>query len=519
MKNSFKTKIGILIFLLLLLVNFNLVRAEDDAITENIDSQVTPEQILPEETQTEILEETIIDEILVIPTNKDTFEIIVGTPIDNPDELLTSNTDTIILPVLSENEDLVFEIDSEPDTEASTTDSSIATTTESVASTTQASKDEQVETSTKATTINVSEDEIVESSSGSNTSPVSQVSATLDSKEHNFSTNITRDENFIKPAILAEWQMLDLLDDKNINETDDSLLEGAQILPSGQFGVDKKFSLCALVADSRAMKNQVSATISYPKDVAHSAEENERGCGNQARELTMLAMDDDLVNLVICDELRLSNNNLITWNKNELEKYTYNYSQVCGNDGFLAENKATLYCATTTLAFDDPAGNYLVEIASINTQNETATSSSYLKYLELTVLENDFSDIQYGMVTQNEIKYLPGDLDWENTEYPSVRNAGNTRLKIIIWQNDFNLGKTEDQWNVMYKSRIGKESEYIDYYPEQTTALNDSLSLGELINIDLAILILDYPENEDQVSFSGEMTLTTTKEPGFLCEE
>ncbi len=498
MKNLLKTKIGVLIFLLSLLLNFNFVRAE------NIENQIDLGQTTARENQGSVPLGQSFDKILVVPANENASEIGGGHLINNSDEFLTSNTDAIDITPISEK--------NESNADVSAVDPKATTTT-------QPTSDAPIDASTMTTDPSTAKDATRESSPVENKGSVSPVATVGDTKEYDFPTYVTRSENFVKTTILAEWQMLDLLEDDNFSETDNSMLGGAQILPSGQYGVDKNFSVCALVADSQEMKNEVSATISYPDNVAYAANQTERGCGKQARQLTLSEIDDNTASLLICDELRSSNNNLITWNKNELEKYTYNYSQVCGLGGFLAEKKVKLYCASTTLAFDDPAGNYLVEISSKNINNEIVTSSSNLKYLELTVLENDFSDIQYGMVTQNVSKYLSGDQTWDNAEHPTVRNAGNTRLKINIWQNDFNLGKTDGSWNVSYKAKIGNDPVYIDYYPEKTTTLNSPLNLGETINIDLAILILDYPENKDQVSFSGKMILTTTRENDFLCKQ
>ena len=110
------------------------------------------------------------------------------------------------------------------------------------------------------------------------------------------------------------------------------------------------------------------------------------------------------------------------------------------------------------------------------------------------MFENDFTSFQYTRVAQNKFKITQGDSIWGNSFRPTVRNIGNTRLQIKIWQNDFNLGKTNGIWNLEYKARVGKDAEWLSYFPEQTAYLKNPLNLGEITNIDLGILIKKYSE-------------------------
>ena len=330
-------------------------------------------------------------------------------------------------------------------------------------------------------------------------------------------TSVVRDSVFQGPKIIALWQMLSVTEEGKYLGRDDSMDSGVQILPSGQFEIDKEIAICTVVANESDVDDLVSAMLNYPKNIAYSTDDYSRGCGVEFDQVNLSKVDKLEANDLICNSLRLNNNSLLNWGEDSDENYTYGYEQLCGYEGFLATQKANLYCATSSLAYDDPAGEYEIEIVA-ESRGESDFMVNKLKYLELTNYEKDFDDIQYGMVTQNKVKYLHGDLDWNNGDAPTIRNTGNTRLQLKIWQNDFNLGKTNDIWNVSYKARIGRESLYLSYSPEATTTIDNILGLGDIVNIDLAILINNFPENDDQISFFGKMTMLAEKIPELICQ-
>jgi hypothetical protein len=331
-------------------------------------------------------------------------------------------------------------------------------------------------------------------------------------------TKVIRGAVFEAPKIIAQWQMLEE-DESHHLGLDDSANSGVQILPSGQYEIDKEFSVCALVASGHDEITSVLATINYPVNVAYRREDNFRACGREQSLVKLKKVEVERASNLLCNQLRVNNNNLLSWNSDRDKNYSYGYDQVCGQEGFVATRKASLYCATSSLAYDDPAGDYKIKLKASNTSGEFDTMENNLKYLELTNYEKDFDDIQYGMVMQNQRKYLLGDENWGNEEAPTVRNTGNTRLQIKILQNDFNLGKTGDDWNVSYQARVGSIAKYNDYYPEETSIINDGLDLGDIKNIDLAIFINNFPEKEEQVSFTGEMILSAQKIPSFSCSQ
>ena len=178
-----------------------------------------------------------------------------------------------------------------------------------------------------------------------------------------------------------------------------------------------------------------------------------------------------------------------------------------------------MFCAESSLAYDDPAGEYEFVVTIKDSKENMDASRNILKYLELTTFENDFSDFQYGAVSENKLKIIAGDSVWGNSLAPTVRNIGNTRLQIKIQQNDFNLGKTNGIWNIEYRTRVGENVEWLSYFPEQSAYLKDSLDLGQTANIDFGILIKKYPEDDNQSNFSGEMILSAEKVSGLICQK
>ncbi|MCK5510886.1 hypothetical protein KAI65_05100 [Candidatus Parcubacteria bacterium] len=329
---------------------------------------------------------------------------------------------------------------------------------------------------------------------------------------------IDNDVFFNKPEIIAQWQMLALKDNNIYKGEDDSKDIGAQILPSGEYKLDRQYAICAIVGGDFGTAGSVLANVNYPKDIAYD-KSFKKGCGQEKSEVELSAIPKKEALEIICRQTRENNNNLLVWHTNKEENYVYGYEKVCGTKGFLEQDTVSLFCAESSLAFDDPAGEYQVLLKVKDSQENLAEASNVLKYLELTTFENDFSNFQYLRVAENKFKITRGDSVWGGLFRPTVRNIGNTRLQIKIQQDDFNLGKTNGIWNLEYKARVGKNAEWLNYFPEQIAYLKDPLDLGETTNIDLGILIKKYPENDNQSAFSGQMILSAEKISSLTCEK
>ena len=470
------------IFVIILVFNFSLVKAEEEIIQE---SEVNVPVLADESDAT-------AEEFEELPETKQEVSV------ENIPEYATG---TEQIQLNSNQEPIIFVFDSaEEETESGSSTSLIA----------QADDENLIGTSTASSTDSIAD---IESINSSSTEPVS--SSTEESFVSGGSPRIpiigsVSSAVFDKPEIIAQWQMLDSGDD-------DSADPEVQILPSGKYKVDKKYTACVIAANSFEEINSAEAIVSYPENVAFDKAQT-RGCGQKKSEISLNKIAKEETIELVCNKIRNNNNNLLNWQENK-ESHLYDYADVCGLEGFLARENVSLFCAESALAFDDPAGEYEIVVTIKDSKENFDEARNILKYLELTTFENDFSDFQYGAVNENKLKIIAGDSVWGNSLAPTVRNIGNTRLQIKIQQNDFNLGKTNNIWNIEYRTRVGENAEWLSYFPEQTAHLKDSLDLGQTANIDFGILIKKYPEDDNQSNFSGEMILSAEKVPGLICQK
>jgi len=96
---------------------------------------------------------------------------------------------------------------------------------------------------------------------------------------------------------------------------------------------------------------------------------------------------------------------------------------------FVRAENAT-YIAEMNLDYSMPAGIYELEL---NLKNETRIIS--FEYLSLSALTLDVDTIE-----MNQLK-LEGDYNFESKEFPTIKNVGNTELKIGIKATDFYSSK------------------------------------------------------------------------------
>jgi hypothetical protein len=142
------------------------------------------------------------------------------------------------------------------------------------------------------------------------------------------------------------------------------------------------------------------------------------------------------------------------------------------------------------------------------------------EYLPLTAFEADFNQVTYGNVRLNTHKIISGDLTWDglNQGPASVRNVGNTRLQMSVYQDDMDFGLTDTQWNVKYDARVGSFASSVNYYPETTKWLMDYLDLSELDEMDFSIDVSKFPPTHDGDSYTGSMTLGARSVAHLVCD-
>ncbi|NMB47874.1 hypothetical protein GYA13_00300 [Candidatus Kuenenbacteria bacterium] len=322
------------------------------------------------------------------------------------------------------------------------------------------------------------------------------------------------------PVVKAKWEMNpEKGNDGQYLGTDDSTSAGAQFNPTGVKDLNKRIAICAIVTDPEGMGDVagVYADVYYPEGIAlgpsHDplANQSGAGCGEfmQQDKLTELTKEEGFE--LFCKKIKDSNNNLPVFNGT-----TYDYDEICAQDGELLKMTARVYCAEKDLSYEDPFGHYKVIVQAQDTNSLNGTLENSFEYLPLTAFVADFTSVGYGNVKLNIEKLVNGDLNFGTSALPTVRNVGNTRLNMTVLQNDMGLGKTSGSWNVSYKARVGSYAEYTPYLPEVTATLEDALDLSETDEIDFSILVNKFPTSSSN-NWHGSMTLGAVSAPHLAC--
>jgi len=238
-----------------------------------------------------------------------------------------------------------------------------------------------------------------------------------------------------RPVVQAVWEMNQAVSTSDQGQ-DDSLADGAQFMPSGEYQVDKTIEICAVANDPDGLEDlaSVNSQIYYPENIylGPNRESSQPGCG-QAKEgwMLMKTLEPSQGLELFCEQLRSQNANLPSF------KTGYDFAALCGPAGDLIKETSRVFCGQVGLAYQDPAGEYRVKIAALDQKNEAGTLENSFKYLELVAFEIDFDNIDYGSMRLNNAKVLSGnDAFLANDGQPTLRNIGNTRLEINIKQND-----------------------------------------------------------------------------------
>jgi hypothetical protein len=334
-------------------------------------------------------------------------------------------------------------------------------------------------------------------------------------------TSMTRDTGGgAAPIVKAKWEMNGPYN--QLSGTDDSTNAGAQFEAPGAWDATMQYSICAIVTDPDGASDidGVYTDIYYPSDRAFHPEDDSNpdqdgggdisnpdyglsGCGAQRGDenrLTRLSKTDGLA--LFCNTIRNNNNNLPSFFGD------YDYDEICAADGELQKETAYVYCADKELIWEDPAGDYLVEILALDKAGVLSdVASNHFRYVPLTSYEVDFNSVSYGNVKLNTHKRISGDKTFSmNDGLPTVRNTGNTRLYMGVMQDDMGLGTTDSVYNVKYDARIGNnEADWKNYYPMVHKWLEDILDLSETEEVDFSILVTKFPNSN--TSWTGNMTL------------
>ena len=342
----------------------------------------------------------------------------------------------------------------------------------------------------------------------------------------NVTTNLNRDTTGgANPIVKAKWEANGTIG-TGVNMVvatstqfymDDAVDAGAQFLPSGQYQVNKKIAFCAVVTDPDGLADidNVYFDFFYPAVALGSShvaltDQSGLGCSELMQEdsLTRLSKAEGLH--LFCNQVRNLNNNLPTFNS------PYDYNEICNPDGELQKETAAVYCGTKDISYEDPAEDYEVWAVAQDKNGLQGTLKNEFTYLPVTAFETDFTSVAYGNVRLNTHKIISGDLLWGGPR-ASVRNVGNTRLSMQVWQDDMGFDKTDGIWNVEYDARVGSGAAFSVYAPETTNTLDDSLDLSELDEMDFSIDVSKFPPTHTSDSYTGTIVLSAVPENHLSC--
>ena len=213
--------------------------------------------------------------------------------------------------------------------------------------------------------------------------------------------------------------------------------------------------------------------------------------------------------------------------------------------GELQKNVADLYMGQGVLTYEQPAGQYNVDVYAEDTLDYVSPAlMNPFTYVALTGVETDFTSINYGAVALKIDKTIAGDVTWNSpagVNNATVRNIGNTWTQVTVAQDDegFGVDGTEapmayvdttpptfsstptsgvsTNWNVYFDACMGSNGANAEMYYTPTAkgspmtnvvTLPGVLGLSTMNELDFSIYI-----NDGNGSHSGSMTISSVYVP------
>ena len=186
-----------------------------------------------------------------------------------------------------------------------------------------------------------------------------------------------------------------------------------------------------------------------------------------------------------------------------------------------------LWGGTEDLTYEQPAGEYQVDCYALNKSNQLSdVLENTFTYVGVPGLEVDFTTLDFGAVSIDTWKPLPGDMTWGNgpLNNATIRNIGNVWAHPVISQDDMGFGQDSNgAWNVRFGTRLDTNP-IIQYYNPQwkqtnnspirvnpDIILNDYIGLSSLQKIDFYIRASNVIPGK--TTYTGTMTISAEAEP------
>ncbi len=311
------------------------------------------------------------------------------------------------------------------------------------------------------------------------------------------------------PVIKCKWEETDM----------DLTVPGVQIIPSCQFEVSTPVYYFVVVTDVEDNGNvgQVWVDVYHPDDWP-DPDTGECGTFKYEVPLDRWVKSTDAIKEQVKQRFTDADNaGLVTYAAG------YDYDDVLDE---LDKCTADVWYDFEYLEYHQPAGNYMVEAVAIDQSgNESIALNNTFEYVAASVIEIDFTGVDYGSTSICKEKWVPGDTEFGTADYPTVRNIGNTDVMLNISQDDMDFGFagttptawvrnvpppegwTEwSNWNVVFDARLGSNPEMGMYYePDTTVTLPNKLYLCNTEELDFSIHIKKATAGE---THSGSMMIT-----------
>jgi hypothetical protein len=210
--------------------------------------------------------------------------------------------------------------------------------------------------------------------------------------------------------------------------------------------------------------------------------------------------------------------------------YKYTIGEICE---LIDQESVGFWAVCGWIHYEQPAGTYPVEIVAVDNQSNISTLDYSFYYIPVSMVEFDFTSINFGKVMVNTTQEIDGDRDWNDygpfaagfdasgevklpsPQQASVRNIGNVWSLITVeasnlYQNGLPL-PSDTGWNVKYDACLsdpGFGNFKTIFYPLETATLNRTLCLSELQKLDFSLKFMKYGQ-------TGEWTGTFTL--GSVC--
>ena len=195
----------------------------------------------------------------------------------------------------------------------------------------------------------------------------------------------------------------------------------------------------------------------------------------------------------------------------------------------LSECAVDVYKVEGELYYEQPAGDYEVQILAVDKQANETTLTNHMTYVATAAIEVDFTTFNFGPISICDNKQVDGDRTFGpvgpagvgTDNGATVRNIGNTLAKVTVYETDLYqmtdatppvkidppvaLGMTGGLWNVVYDARLGDATHtQVVFNPETTRTLPDILELSTVEKLDFSIHVKKYGT---EGTWTGDMTI------------